>query len=884
MSNLTTHARRPISRRVLVVAAIVAAMVLLLGGRAVPARAVTGEGTVQFATSSYTKTEGQTVFITIKRTGGNTNAQRVHYHITFNGTATPADISGFNPIDGFVDFDALCPLPCSKTIDKNGINTGLPIFDDALVEGTETIDFTLVSVVHQSGSTNATIGSPSGTTLHITDNDGPPSFAFDESNYDVVENAGPVTVTVLRSGLLGSAVSVKYLTIDNSATSPGDFTAKALTTLNFAAGETSKTFTVTINNDGAPEPNQQFKVHLQDPSDSGTTGSDSTVTIIDDDGPGTFEFTSPTFSVVEGTLTASLVVKRTGGSSGSASVKCHDQSTGSATPVADYTSADVTITFASSNTSNHSCSIPITDDGTPESAQTVNFVLQSVGGSNIGSQSTTQLTIFDDDGTGTIQFELPTYVVNEPDGSITVHVKRSGGSGSVNVDYATSDGTAFAGSDYTAASGTLHFASGDLDESFVIPITDDVLFEGSETVHLTLSNPQGGTLGVNDTAVLTILDDEVSGPTVTSVSPGSGTTDGGNIVTIYGSNFVNVNSVMFGSALATNVNIVNSGQLTVTVPYHVAGSVHVTVDTDQGTSAATASDVYVYTDGPIVLSLNPVSGPAGQTTIVVITGLNFLGATSVKFGATATTFNVTNDTTISAVAPASIPAGAVDVTVTGPGGTSPITSGDLFTFTGTGTPTVSNLSPNNTPINNSTTTVTITGTGFAAGAIVTFGAQAGTNVVVVNSTTITVTAPSRASPGVVEVIVTVATVPSSTAGTANDFSYTSGSGPTVTYTLYFRWTLFAWGGKNNLDAMNAIKGFESPDNSATNDISQKVTAIFRWSPSGTGCPAGQAQCWLGFFPAGVGVPGANDFTTLQNGTVYWFAVTQQTTWTVLQGP
>jgi hypothetical protein len=44
------------------------------------------------------------------------------------------------------------------------------------------------------------------------------------------------------------------------------------------------------------------------------------------------------------------------------------------------------------------------------------------------------------------------------------------------------------------------------------------------------------------------------------------------------------------------------------------------------------------------------------------------------------------------------------------------------------------------------------------------------------------------------------------------------------------------------------------------------------------------QCWLGFFPAGVGVPGANDFTTLQNGTVYWFAVTVQTTWTVLQGP
>jgi hypothetical protein len=577
-------------------------------------------------------------------------------------------------------------------------------------------------------------------------------------------------------------------------------------------------------------------------------------------------------------------VKRTAGSSGSVSVKCH-RTGGTASTVTDFDSTDVTITFPGGNTSNHSCSIPILDDGTPESAKTATFSLQLVSVGTIGSQGTTTLTIYDDDGTGTIQFSSPTYLVNENAGSVTVQVTRSAGStGSANVDYATSNGTALAGADYTGVSGTLHFITGDLSETFVIPILDDAIFEGSQTVNLTLSDPQGGTLGVNDTAVLTILDDEVTGPTVTSVVPGSGTTAGTNTVTINGSNFVNVTSVKFGTTLATNITVLNSGQLTVTAPAHVAASVHVTVTTDQGTSAATAADLYVYTDGPIVLSLNPTSGPAGQTTIVVVTGINFTGATSVRFGATSATFSVTNDTTISAVAPSSIPAGAVDVTVTGPGGTSPITAGDLFTFTGTSTPTVSNLSPNNTPINNSTTIVTITGTGFVAPAIVMFGAQAGTNVVVVSSTTITVTAPSRATVAVVEVVVTVASLSNSPSGTANDFSYTSGSGPTVTYTLYFRWSLFAWGGKNNLDAMNAIKGFESPDNAATNDISLKVTAIFRWSPNGAGCPAGQVQCWLGFFPAGVGVPGANDFTTLQNGTVYWFAVTVQTTWTVLQGP
>ncbi len=54
-----------------------------------------------------------------------------------------------------------------------------------------------------------------------------------------------------------------------------------------------------------------------------------------------------------------------------------------------------------------------------------------------------------------------------------------------------------AGSDYAAASGTLSWADGDTsDKTFSIPITDDSVYEGNETVNLTLSSPTGGaTLG-----------------------------------------------------------------------------------------------------------------------------------------------------------------------------------------------------------------------------------------------------------------------------------------------------------------------------------------------------------------------------------------------------
>src|SRR6202042_120371 len=68
-------------------------------------------------------------------------------------------------------------------------------------------------------------------------------------------------------------------------------------------------------------------------------------------------------------------------------------------------------------------------------------------------------------------------------------------------------------------------------------------------------------------------------------------------------------------------------------------------------------------------------------------------------------------------------------------------------------PTVSSVSPNNGPAAGGTA-VTITGTNFAAGATVTFGATAATNVVVVSSTSITATTPAG-SAGAVTVTVTV---------------------------------------------------------------------------------------------------------------------------------
>src|SRR5262249_45694084 len=133
---------------------------------------------------------------------------------------------------------------------------------------------------------------------------------------------------------------------------------------------------------------------------------------------------------------------------------------------------------------------------------------------------------------GILQFSTAAFTVNENQGTATITVTRTGGSNvPVSVSYATSNGTATAGSDYAAASGTLNFAAGETSKTFTVSITDDTAVESNETINLTLSAPtSGATLGSQNTATLTIVDNDGNGQAVTvtlqqGVNGYTGTTD-----------------------------------------------------------------------------------------------------------------------------------------------------------------------------------------------------------------------------------------------------------------------------------------------------------------------------------------------------------------------
>lgn len=110
-----------------------------------------------------------------------------------------------------------------------------------------------------------------------------------------------------------------------------------------------------------------------------------------------------------------------------------------------------------------------------------------------------------------VSFSDATYSVSEAGAAATIAVNRTGGADSAfSVDYSTADVNASAGLDYVATSGTLNFADGEASQTFSVPVLDDGLVEGSETIVLTLSGGSGWIPGAVPEAVLTITDNDSS--------------------------------------------------------------------------------------------------------------------------------------------------------------------------------------------------------------------------------------------------------------------------------------------------------------------------------------------------------------------------------------
>ncbi len=256
-------------------------------------------------------------------------------------------------------------------------------------------------------------------------------------------------------------------------------------------------------------------------------------------------------------------------------------------------------------------------------------------------------------------------------------------------------------------------------------------------------------------------------PTVTAVSPTVGAGEGGTTVKVTGTNFEDVTSVHFGANSATKFTIDSPTTITAVSPAGALGTVDVTVTVPAGTSPTGPADRFSYVAPPTVKKLSAKKGPGAGGTTVTITGTRFEGITAVRFGASeAREYTVSSPTSITAVSPPG--AGAVDVTVTGPGGASVAVKGDKFEFV----PAVEGVAPDSGPASGGTS-VTITGAGFAVGVNTTafkFKSKLATEVNCASETSCTAVTPEYKA-GTVDVVAEVGKLKSAANPPGDRFTY-----------------------------------------------------------------------------------------------------------------
>ncbi|MGE3856447.1 MAG: IPT/TIG domain-containing protein [Dehalococcoidia bacterium] len=330
---------------------------------------------------------------------------------------------------------------------------------------------------------------------------------------------------------------------------------------------------------------------------------------------------------------------------------------------------------------------------------------------------------------------------------------------------------------------------GSVQSSSVVWVTAGYLMAsvpaGSGTVSVMVVNPNGqsATAPTSFTYTSSSNAPTVSSVTVTSIAPA--TVSGGTGLTILGTGFQAGATVTVGGYPATNVNVITSTLITATAPSGPAGTVNLLVSNPDGSAGSFPAVSYsgggtttTIPGQPTVTAVSPASGPAG--TAVTITGSGFTSPATVTFGgAAATNVTVLSGNQISATVPAGTSSGAVTVLVSGAtGAVGGLTNGFTYAATvaqPTSFPSLTSVTPT-TGATTGGTTLTLNGSGFTTGATVSIGG-APASVVSVGSAQIVVTTP----PGPTGAATVLVTNPGGAiTGLANAFTYSTSTGSTTT--------------------------------------------------------------------------------------------------------
>lgn len=328
--------------------------------------AVTPGPTTFLALSDATVTEGDSgtsvASFTIRRTGNVSVSSTVKY-ATSNSTALAGS-----------DYVAVPMTAVTFAAGETAKTVNVSVIGDTAVEASEYFYLILYT------PTGAVISDTSGVALVVNDD---AAVYLSVGDVSVSEGGGSATFTVTRSGNTAGTASVKYATVNGTATAGSDYTAVPLTVVNFAAGETAKPVSVPVTGDSVLEGDETFSLTLSSPIGATISDTIAVATVVNDD-PAVY-LSAGDVSVIEGnsgTTPATFTITRSGSTAGALTVK-YATSNGSATAGIDYTAVPLTaVTFAAGETAK-TVTVSVTGETVVEPNQTFSLVLSVPVGATI---------------------------------------------------------------------------------------------------------------------------------------------------------------------------------------------------------------------------------------------------------------------------------------------------------------------------------------------------------------------------------------------------------------------------------------------------------------------------------------------------------------------
>ncbi|MCF6353078.1 MAG: hypothetical protein L3J06_08720, partial [Cyclobacteriaceae bacterium] len=405
----------------------------------------------------------------------------------------------------------------------DGATTGsvtFTILDDADIEGTETATLTI-----SNPSAGITLGANLSENIVITDNDFP-SVQLSVSPSAGTEAAG----TIITATATASAAVSGNQTVTIAATGTGitatDYNWSG-TTITILDGATTGSVTFTILDDADIEGTETATLTISNPSAGITLGANLSedIVITDNDFPSvqlsvnTNTATEAAGTIITATATASAAV------SGNQTVTI--AATGTGITATDYNWSGTTITILDGATTGL-VTFTILDDADIEGTETATLTISNPSaGITLGANLSENIVITDNE---LIPVNLSLSANARTEGNLTTITITATSTiavtGAQSVDVSIS-GTNITAGDYSLSNSTINIADNTTSGNITITITDDALYELSETLQVSFLNYSSGlTAGVTTSDNIIITDNDTA-PTVTLSSNSPIAEDGG---------------------------------------------------------------------------------------------------------------------------------------------------------------------------------------------------------------------------------------------------------------------------------------------------------------------------------------------------------------------